>query len=128
MGQPVVHFEVVGKDPHGLRQYYGALFGWQFDTTGPASPAVSEPGEYGFVERLTTTDGTGIPGGVCGGPGHDSFVTFYVGVPDVEAALRHAEALGGTCRMGPETVPGTDLVVGHFADPEGHLIGLASTS
>ena len=27
--------------------------------------------------------------------------------------------------MGPEQNPGTDLVVGHFNDPEGHLIGLA---
>ena len=27
--------------------------------------------------------------------------------------------------MGPEQNPGTDLVVGHFTDPEGHLIGVA---
>jgi hypothetical protein len=30
--------------------------------------------------------------------------------------------------MGPDQAPGTDLVVGHFADPEGHLIGLAGTT
>ena len=128
MGQPVVHFEIVGRDPDRLRQYYGALFGWQFDTSGPASPAVSEPGEYGFVERLATGDGTGIPGGVCGGPSHDPLVLFYVGVPDVEAALQHAESLGGTRNMGPQTVPGTALTVGHFTDPEGHVIGVASVS
>jgi predicted enzyme related to lactoylglutathione lyase len=52
-------------------------------------------------------------------------VIFYVGVPDVEAALRKAESLGGTRRMGPEKNPGADLVVAHFTDPEGHLIGLA---
>ena len=28
MGQPVVHFEVIGKDPDALRSYYGDLFGW----------------------------------------------------------------------------------------------------
>jgi hypothetical protein len=28
--------------------------------------------------------------------------------------------------MGPERAPGTGLVVGHFTDPEGNLIGLAS--
>jgi hypothetical protein len=27
--------------------------------------------------------------------------------------------------MGPEQNPGTDLVIGHFTDPDGHLIGLA---
>jgi uncharacterized protein len=46
-------------------------------------------------------------------------------VPDVEAALREAERLGGTRRMGPETAPGGGLVVGHFTDPEGNLVGVA---
>ena len=32
MGQPVVHFEVIGKNPEKLRRYYNALFGWEFDT------------------------------------------------------------------------------------------------
>jgi hypothetical protein len=27
--------------------------------------------------------------------------------------------------MGPERAPGRDLVVGHFTDPEGNLIGVA---
>jgi uncharacterized protein len=53
-------------------------------------------------------------------------VIFYVGVPDVEAALQKAESLGGPRRMGPERNPGADLVVGNFTDPEGHLIGLAA--
>jgi pimeloyl-ACP methyl ester carboxylesterase len=42
---------------------------------------------------------------------------FYVGVPDVEAALQRAERLGGTRLMGPATSP-SGLVVGHFADPD----------
>jgi predicted enzyme related to lactoylglutathione lyase len=41
----------------------------------------------------------------------------------VEAALAKAESLGGTRMMGPERV--MDRVeLGHFKDPEGHLIGL----
>ena len=31
MGQPVVHFEVVGKDAGKLRDFYGDLFGWKFN-------------------------------------------------------------------------------------------------
>src|SRR5207344_1362779 len=46
MGQPVVHFEVIGKDPAGLRGYYGELFGWEFDMSSPVSEAVSEPMNY----------------------------------------------------------------------------------
>jgi hypothetical protein len=33
-----------------LRSYYGDLFGWQFDTSAPVAEAVSEAGNYGFVE------------------------------------------------------------------------------
>jgi predicted enzyme related to lactoylglutathione lyase len=89
------------------------------------SSAVSEAGNYGFVDRDTTGDGVGIPGGVGGGEQYAGHVTFYVGVPDVDAALKKAESLGGTRTMGPERAPGTSLVVGHFTDPEGHLIGVA---
>src|SRR3984893_10340770 len=85
MGLPVVHFEIIGNDPAKLRSYYGDLFGWEFDTSGPVSEAVSQTGDYGFVDRNTTGDGVGIPGGVDGGTGYDSRVIFYVGVPDVEA-------------------------------------------
>lgn len=126
MGQPVVHFEIIGTEPEKLRTYYGDLFGWEFDTSAPVSPEISEEGDYGFVDRNTTSDGTGIPGGVGGGPGFTGHAIFYVGVPDVEAALRKAESLGGTRRMGPATNP-NGLVVGHFTDPEGHVVGLAST-
>ncbi len=125
MAQPVVHFEIIGRAPDKLRSYYGDLFGWQFDTTSPVAPAVSEAGNYGFVDRDASTDGAGIPGGVGGGAGYDSHAIFYVGVPNVEAALQNAESLGGTRRMGPDQSPGTGLVVGHFTDPEGNLIGVA---
>jgi uncharacterized protein len=124
MGLPVVHFEVIGKDPERLRGYYSELFEWEFDTSAPVSEEVSEPTNYGFVNRNTTADGTGIPGGVGGGRGYGSHVIFYVGVPDVEAALQKAESLGGTRQMGPIRAP-TGLVVGHFTDPEGNLIGVA---
>jgi predicted enzyme related to lactoylglutathione lyase len=123
MTQPVVHFEIIGSDPGRLRGYYGELFGWEFDTSGPVAEAVSQAGEYGFTEP--PTESPGIPGGVGGGTRHDPHVLFYVGVPDVEAALTEAERLGGTRRMGPETAPGGGLVVGHFTDPEGNLIGVA---
>ena len=127
MGQPVVHFEIIGKDPAKLRGYFGELFGWEFDVPSPVSAAVSDPASYGFVNRMTTSDGTGIPGGVGGGPGYQSHAVFYVAVPDVEAALARAESLGGKRLMGPERAP-SGLVVGHFTDPEGNLVGVAGVS
>jgi predicted enzyme related to lactoylglutathione lyase len=126
MAQPVVHFEIIGKEPARLRSYFGELFGWEFDTSSPVAAAVSEPDNYGFVNH-DPADGTGIPGGVGGGAAYPARVLFYVGVPDVEAALQQAERLGGKRRMGPERAP-AGLVVGHFTDPEGNLIGVAGTA
>jgi predicted enzyme related to lactoylglutathione lyase len=123
MGQPVVHFEVIGNDPDKLRNYYGDLFGWEFDANNPMN--------YGIVDREgnVNPDGVGIGGGVGGGmEGYDGHVTFYVEVPDVEAALAKAESLGGTRVMGPDPVPGTDVVLGQFKDPEGHMIGVTQAT
>ena len=97
MGQPVVHFEVIGKDEKKLQSYYSDLFGWEISADNPMN--------YGIVQREgnTNPDGVGIGGGVGTGPeGYDGHVTFYVEVPDVEAALAKAESLGGTRLMGPE--------------------------
>ncbi|MDX6689532.1 MAG: uncharacterized protein QOG15_989 [Solirubrobacteraceae bacterium] len=121
MGQPVVHFEVVGKDPDKLQSYYSRLFGWEIDAANPM--------KYGLVPREgnTNADGIGIGGGVGSGPeGYDGHVTFYVEVPDVEASLAQAESLGGTRMMGPdEPMPG--LTIGLFSDPEGHVIGVIAS-
>ena len=119
MGQPVVHFEVIGKDGEKLQKYFSDLFGWEIQADNPMS--------YGIVGREDNlnADGVGIGGGVGPAPeGYDGHLTFYVEVPDVEATLAKAESLGGTRLMGPDEVPGMDLVLGQFTDPEGHLIGV----
>jgi uncharacterized protein len=120
MGQPVVHFEVVGKDGEGLRNYYSELFGWEFgDPIGPTNYAVVPR------EGNTNSEGAGIGGGVGTGPeGYEGHVTFYVEVPDVGAALEKAESLGGTRVMGPDKMPEAGIEIGLFTDPEGHVIGL----
>jgi predicted enzyme related to lactoylglutathione lyase len=120
MGQPVVHFEVIGKDGEKLRSYYSELFGWEFgDVIGPTSYAVVPR------DRNTNADGVGIGGGVGTAPeGYGGHVTFYVEVPDVEAALAKAESLGGTRMMGPDKIPEVDIEIGLFTDPEGHVIGV----
>ena len=123
MGQPVVHFEIIGKDAEKLQSYYSELFGWEIDSDNEMN--------YGVVQRdgNTNDEGAGIGGGVGGGPeGYDGHVTFYIEVPDVEAALAKAESLGGTRIMGPDAVPGTDVVLGQFKDPEGHLVGVVNTA
>jgi predicted enzyme related to lactoylglutathione lyase len=120
MGQPVIHFEVIGKDGDKLRRYYSELFGWEFgDPVGPTNYAVVQR------EGNTNPDGIGIGGGVGTAPGgYDGHVTFYVEVPDVGAALEKAESLGGTRMMGPDEIPEVGITIGLFTDPEGHVIGV----
>jgi predicted enzyme related to lactoylglutathione lyase len=118
MGQPVVHFEVVGKDGSRLQQYYSELFGWAMSADNPYN--------YGIVAREENLgrNGVGIGGGVGQGPeGYEGHVTFYVAVPDVEEALQKAERLGGRRVMGPEDIMG-QITMGQFTDPEGHLVGV----
>ena len=121
MGQPVVHFEVIGRDGEKLQSYYSELFGWEIDASNRMG--------YGVVQRdgNVNADGAGIGGGVGKGPeGYDGHVTFYVEVPDVEAALAKAESLGGSRRMGRDKVM-ESIEIGQFTDPEGHLVGVVKT-
>jgi predicted enzyme related to lactoylglutathione lyase len=122
MGQPVVHFEVIGVDGKKLQSFYSELFGWTIDADNPMN--------YGLVDREgnVNPEGVGIGGGVAGGPdGYEGHVTFYVEVPDVEAALAQAESLGGTRIFGPDEVM-EGVVLGQFSDPEGHVIGLTKAA
>ena len=118
MGQPVVHFEITGKDGEKLQSYYSELFGWEIKADNEM--------KYGIIDREgnTNADGVGIGGGIATGPeGYGGHVTFYVEVPNVEETLAKAESQGGTRMKGPdEDMEG--LVIGLFNDPEGHTIGV----
>ena len=128
MGQPVVHFEVVGKDYDKLKSFYSDVAGWTYDEP----PAATQEGvpPYALVPRdgNTNSEGVGIGGGIGVGPeGYEGHVTFYIEVPDVGASLDQAEKLGGTRVMGPDS-PVEGLTIGLFTDPEGHLVGLTQAA
>jgi predicted enzyme related to lactoylglutathione lyase len=112
MGNPVVHFEVVGKDAQALQSFYKDAFDWQMETAIP-NYTIAHPGGEGGING-------GIGATMDGGAGH---VTFYVAVSDLEAALSKIEGLGGSTVMEPSDVPEGPRIA-MFADPEGHLVGL----
>lgn len=103
------------------------MFGWTFTTPSPVADSVSDPEQYGFLDLIQADDGTGIRGGVGGGAHFPPHAVFYVGVANVEAALTRTEELGGVRVLGPVRSP-SGLVVAHFADPEGTMVGLAGTA
>jgi predicted enzyme related to lactoylglutathione lyase len=120
MANPVVHFEIIGKDGESTKQFFADMFGWSIDSNNPM--------KYGLVDPGDDADGRGIAGGISGGmPGQDGYVTVYVEVDDVEAALGKAEGLGGTRIFGPETIM-EGLTIGIFSEPEGKPIGVLHRS
>jgi predicted enzyme related to lactoylglutathione lyase len=119
MGYPVVHFEVMGKDPQALRTFYKQAFDWEIGAPmpGPNNYALVKPQGEGSTEG-------GINGGIGGGiEGYDGHVTFYAAVPNLEVALDKIASLGGSTMMPPEDVPGGPRIA-LFKDPEGHVVGL----
>ena len=111
MGNPVTHFEIIGRDGAKLQKFYSDLFGWNIDANNPMN--------YGMV---AAPDGQGIGGGVAGGDAPRT--TFYVQVTDPAAALKKAQSMGGKTLMEPQEVPGGPTIA-MFSDPEGNVIGLA---
>jgi predicted enzyme related to lactoylglutathione lyase len=124
MPNPVVHFEIIGKDPLVLRNFYQQLFGWDSEIDSSVATEISEKGSYGFIQN-TTDSGKAIPGGIGGGPEFKAHVMFYVGVDNVPVFLNKAVSLGGKIVLGAIKKPGGGLVIAHFTDPEGNLIGIA---
>lgn len=125
MGQPVVHFEIIGKDGEALAAFYSELFGWNIDANNEYN--------YGVIAREENLDheGVGIGGGIgAGPPGYEGHVTVYVEVPDVEATLAKVESMGGKRLMGPESMTGNrgTMTLGQFADAEGHVIGVIGSA
>lgn len=117
MGNPVVHFEIISQDAERLRKFYGEMFDWQFD----APMMGANVPDYTVVRP---SPNGGIAGGIATCPeGYDGHLTFYVGVPNLAAALRKVESLGGKTMMGPDEVPDGPLI-GLFEDPQGHVVGL----
>ncbi len=111
MGQPVVHFEILGKDAKKLQDFYGSLFGWHIDASNPMN--------YGIVE----THGEGGIGGGIGPAEGPNQVTFYVQVDDPQAYLSKIESEGGKTIVPVTEIP--DMVTfALFADPEGNVVGL----
>jgi len=124
MPNPVIHFEIMTKDPDSLTSFYRDAFDWTIAGAHPGTGA-------GDVQKYIIVRPTGeefparnINGGIGGVPqGYDGHVTFYIAVDDVGAALDKVEKLGAKRMMGPDQVPGGP-VIGLFVDPQGHTIGL----
>ena len=99
MGQPVVHFEVIGKDAGQAAELLLRPVRLEVDADNPMN--------YGIVKGEDNPSDWAASAAASAAPGPDGYeghVTFYVAVPDVEAALQKAEEP----RRDPGDGPGED--------------------
>ncbi len=110
MPNPVVHFEIAGRDGKKLQDFYSRIFGWKVDANNPMS--------YGMVDN----SGQGINGGISGGEANPHAI-FYVAVSDTDEYLKKVEGMGGKTVHPTEVIPGM-VTFALFTDPEGNLVGI----
>src|SRR5204862_6865744 len=110
MANPVMWFEVMGKDSIGLQRFYRDVFGWKL------TPPVKEMGNYSMLERPDV----GIGGGFGEG---DARVSVYVEVPEPQRFVDKAVAAGATVLM-PVTQITPTTTIAMLLDPAGNTFGV----
>jgi len=110
MANPVMWFEIMGKDSAGLQRFYREVFAWKL------TPPVKEMGNYSMLERPDT----GIGGGIGEG---DARVSVYVETPDPQRFVDKAVAAGATVLM-PVTQITPTTTVAMLMDPAGNTFGV----
>lgn len=108
MPNPVVHFEIGCRDQAKTLEFFSKLFDWTIEPAGPAAMIRTGSDVGGHITAL----------------GHEphNYVTFYIGVDDVQAYLDKAVALGGKALTPIVKIPSGEF--SWFTDPEGNMIGL----
>ena len=115
MGSPVVHWELMSKEPAKVAAFYEKLFGWKIQHR----PEMN----YRIVD---TGAGTGINGGIVEpdreGPWPGNML-FYIAVDDLAGYRKKVKAAGGKIHVEEQKVPGMGKF-SLFTDPEGRMMGL----
>jgi uncharacterized protein len=109
----MVHIEIPADDTEKGREFWGSLFGWQFE---------SFPGPFEYhIARLSETQGAAITNME---PGKRS-TRAYFDVDDVNAGAARVKELGGEADE-PQPVPNMGWFV-TCRDPQGNEFGLWQT-
>jgi predicted enzyme related to lactoylglutathione lyase len=103
--------DTMQPDPDAAKEFYGELFGWQFDNRAPAG----SPGPY-YVAQLHGRDVAAI-----GGPAEPTSTPFwntYTAVTDADAMVARVRKAGGQVVSEPTDIPGTGRMA-VFTDTQG---------
>jgi predicted enzyme related to lactoylglutathione lyase len=117
----IVWADLITSDVESAKEFYGKLFGWQFE---------GEPGKTAPF-TLITQGGEPIGGIVYREEGdaskHEARWLSYISVPDVDAAAAAAKQLGGQVYVAPFDLPQRGRVA-VLLDPQKVPIGLLRAS
>jgi uncharacterized protein len=118
VGNAVVHWELMSKDPAGVSAFYAKLFGWKVTHHPQINYRVVQTGAKGPM--------AGINGGIVKpdreGPWPGNML-FYVLVDDLARYREKIVAAGGKIHVEEQEVPGMGWL-SLFTDPEGRMMGL----
>ncbi|MDE3105907.1 MAG: VOC family protein [Acidobacteriota bacterium] len=117
MANPFVHLELNTRNLQQSKDFYGQLFGWQFQDI--------DMGPMGTYSTFQCDSGPG--GGMTASTGAPVGWLAYIGVADVKATTEQAVALGATVLHGPAEVPGIGWMT-IFHDPAGAGIAIFQAS
>ena len=106
----LVHFEITGKDPGKLAQFYTQAL----DVRSEPSP---------FIEGYHMLVGAEPLGAIMDRSYKDQVAIVWFEVEDIDAAIARVVAGGGAVAGDKNTIPGEGLVQ-YVADPEGTIFGL----
>lgn len=113
-----VWIELATPEPEAALDFYGRLFGWSRQGAMPMGPM----GDYVFIGAGEDAR----PGAVMSSKttGAKEGWSWYVNVPDIDAAVAAAQGRGGTLLRGPDQIPGGSYSA-KLEDAQGFGIGLA---
>ena len=118
MGSPVVHWELMSKQPAKVAAFYEKIFGWKIQHRPELNYRIVDTGGEG-----------GINGGIVKperkGPWPGNML-FYISVDDLAAYGRKVIKAGGKIQVEEQKVPGMGKL-SLFTDPEGRMMGLWKT-
>jgi uncharacterized protein len=115
MGRPVVHWELMSKDPAKVADFYKKIFDWKIEHRPELNYRIVQTGNEG-----------GINGGILKPERSEPWpgnMTLYIAVDDLAAYRKRIVEAGGQIHIEEQEVPGMGSFA-LFSDPEGRMMGL----
>ena len=116
MGDPVMQWQLISKDPAKHSTFYADVFGWSISSDNPLGYRIADTGSL-----------RGISGGFWPAPPEaNSFVQLFVDVEDMNATVDKVTKAGGSILIPPQTLPqGDEMAI--LRDPLGVTFGVMVT-